>query len=347
MTKVEPIILFNLVQPISTLKDAKYFFLTHSDRRFDMKDGSAERIAQRFKDRSLMEQVPTLNELTSINNFVPWKGSISLWQVNAENLIQIAFVHLEYDKPQHVECVGDKVLILGTHTLGVYRLRYASGNLSLTLEYEIQDPWLAGCHMLSSNSEIVGVTSSAAEAILFFSRENFASVSTYQLEKPSNLVPLLFDRESNLANHYIRNDYQYAHLNSVALDENGFGFTTLSGLVKYVGFDKSEIVISRESTGAHSFRLYESSTFSFTHSPYGRIFIGDLRSGKRKSVYVESNWTHDALRTDSQVLIADTDENTLIMLSNKPNMLLRKDLSSIGEAPQFFSNIFTIGTLLN
>lgn len=144
-------------------------------------------------------------------------------------------------------------------------------------------------------------------------------------------------REDNLQDHYPTNDLQMYHLNSVQLVENGFSYTTLSGLVcrRTSGYPPS--IYSDCALGAHAIRSISREDFMFVVSPRGEINFGNWKERITSTLEIRSKWIHDAIFLDrNRILVTDSEHNRLVVISPHSGEELDSiRLEGLGEAPQF------------
>ena len=125
--------------------------------------------------------------------------------------------------------------------------------------------------------------------------------------------------DTNLAEHYIHNDLQLAHLNSgFPLPNGDIVYTTLiQGHLGCLTKKNEWRVLLEGYIGCHGARCTEDGEeIYFVHSPFGDLIFTDKNGKIKRKFHTESIWLHDVQQIPSTncFLLSDSENNKLLCL---------------------------------
>jgi hypothetical protein len=309
--------------------------LTHSTRKIDFNQCNLNFLTNRYKNKNRLQNLPELSTLTNeyCSNYT---GAFSCWDwsIISDNPKLIHWEKKNY-KVQQAQIRGKELILAGTAFLEIYKTIW--DNIP---SYKITHDLMAGNHLFEvmPNGGLV-VSCSASDAILLFSKDG-EFLEYLRVPEKNYGKNYLFPPNISLRDHYIHNDLQLTHLNSVHCYDQGFLISTLiQGDIGYFDAQKKYHVITSGFVGAHGVNSLPNGNIYFCDSCNGCINLIE-KTGKIKKRYkVDTSWLQDARWIQDEIfLCALSDKNTFELWDFDKNKLIWKiNCSEFGETTQFIS----------
>lgn len=325
--------------------DGEYtVLLTHSSRPVDYSECTYQALVDRYSDPNRLNDLPPFESLPHIDTRRHFRGGLSILNLKIEGgrprLRRLNYLDPDF-KIQHaalvdrglVLCLEDALLLLDDPTA-----RFTEAHTA-----RINDPWFAGLHTVftSGNGRCI-VSASAPDAVLEVDLDKKAVVRRMRLPSSIYGKNYALDERCSLAEHYIYNDIQLAHLNC-AWPTSGSAIYVSSLIYGDIGrfdADGRYELLSRGHIGCHAARTtMDHSTLYFADSCHGVLVLCDLSGSIRRKVQVDSKWLHDAQHVGGNVYaLCLSDRNLLLFLdieSGEP--LLTESFAELGGSLQFIN----------
>jgi len=308
---------------------------THSTRIMDFNQCHLNYLTNRYKNKDRLKIPPDLQSLKNeyCSNYT---GAFSCWEWGRISDVPklIRWGKKNY-KVQQAQIRGSELILAGTAFLEVYKTIWDDVPL-----YQITHDLMAGNHLFEvmPDGGLV-VSCSASDAILLFSKEG--KFLEY-LRVPEEVYGrnYIFPPNVSLREHYIHNDLQLTHINSVHSYDQGFLISTLiQGDIGYFDAQKKYKVITSGFVGAHGVNSLPNGDIYFCDSCNGCIVIIE-KSGKIKKRYkLGSSWLQDARWIQDELYICSvSDKNTFELWDFNENKLIWLiNCAAFGETSAFIS----------
>lgn len=317
--------------------DRRLLCVTHTDRPVDFERCRRQALQDRFgRSGRLPPQEPFASLKPSLN-YSPFLGEITLWEFEGGDLSRPSLqAHLRPDwyMPKSALVHAGRLWVLGVETLEVY-----DGRIELIASF--QDPWLAGAHMLAPDgSGRILISCSGSDSVLVVDERTLTVSEAFRM--PEALYGHNYDlkRGDSVAEHYIVNDAQLTHVNSVTPWKGGVLVTTLmQGAVGWFDPGRHYHELTRGFTGCHGGRVAADGGIYFSDSCSGKIIFLNEDYSVKKEVDTGSRWLHDALQLDAHIFaVALSDHNEVRMLDIRTGQVLsRIPGAEFGNSTQFIT----------
>lgn len=309
--------------------------LTHSTRKIDCKGCDLNFLTNRYKDPERLQSLPPLSNLE--NEYLKtYTGSYSIWlwhAIDKKPFLRTWRV-LPY-KCQQAAIWGSDFIIAGTAFVELYKTTEDERPFRI-----IEHPLMAGNHTFEVlDQETFAISCSASDSVLIFNR-NGTLKDYYRVPESLYGKNYEFPTELSLREHYIYNDIQLTHLNSVSEYAGGFLVSTLiQGAVGH--FDKKgkyrEIIAGF--IGAHGARAISGEELYFCDSVNGCIVVIDPNGKIIRRYGTGSRWLQDAVWIENEVFLCGCSDRNKFELwdFNKNQIIWEIDGEPFGETTAFIS----------
>jgi hypothetical protein len=309
--------------------------LTHSTRKMDFDQCDLNFLVNRYKRKGRLINPPPLETLA--NEFTAtYTGSFSVWDwpdpMRSPTLIRWAAK--DY-KVQHARLRSEELILAGTAFIEVYHSVFDDVPRQI-----ITNNLLAGNHLfeVTQDGGLI-ISCSASDAILYFNADG-RLVEFFRVPEEvygSNYqFPLAGD--ISLRDHYIHNDLQLTHINSVHQYKGGFLVSTLiQGDIGFFDKNKNYRIITSGFVGAHGVKSMANGDIYFCDSCTGCINVVDFFGRLKRRYKVNSVWLQDAMHINQEIfLCAVSDRNSFELWDfSKNNVVWKIDGADFGETTQF------------
>ena len=310
------------------------FTLTHSTREMDFRQCDLNYLTNRYSGNGRLHNLPPLKELKDEYS-TDYLGSFSIWDLSdLKKTPQLIFWKNKNFKVQQAKIQNNKLTLAGTAFLEIYN-NFTDNNPKKIVEHNM----LAGSHLFEILPDGRYVVScSASDAILFFSSSG--EFLDY-MRVPEDLYGRNYEFPTSLSlrRHYINNDLQLTHLNSVCPYKNGFLVSTLiQGDIGFFDENKNYKQIISGFVGAHGVKSFPDGTIYFCDSCNGAIIKINNEGKIIKRYKTESKWLQDAVWIFDEIfLVAASDQNEMQLWDfSREKCLWRVACKKFGETTQFF-----------
>jgi hypothetical protein len=204
----------------------------------------------------------------------------------------------------------------------------------------IEHPLMAGNHVFSIlDQETFAISCSASDAVLIFNKNG--ALKKY-LRVPEELYGknYNFPPELSLREHFIHNDLQLTHLNSVSGYNGGFLVSTLiQGAIGHFDREGKYREITTGFVGAHGARVISDQEIYFCDSVNGCVVVIDPHGKILRRYGTGSRWLQDAVWVENEIFLCGcSDRNKFELWDFEKNQILWEiDGTPFGETTAFIS----------
>jgi hypothetical protein len=298
--------------------------LTHSSRNWDWAQCTRARLIERYSDPNRLRDLPPFETLSSQQSHHLYSGGLTLLDLAiggeathtiARQCIDSRFKiqHATYVGKHLVLCFEDFLCVVGSEE-PVNRIDLRPGS-----DCRIDDNWFGGLHtVFPVDDHTCIVSSSAADAVLWTNVESRKVIRRWRL--PANVYGVNYELtpDMSVADHFIPNDMQLAHLNCAYPDaEDGCYISTLiQGDIGHVDRYGNYSLMDRGHVGCHGVRLSHGGDYVyFTDSCNGRLMRICPGEKAEQMQRVESRWLHDAEQVEGDLYwfcLGDKNEGVVV-----------------------------------
>lgn len=326
-------------------------------------------LKRRYASPQRLSNLPPFESLPSVDSFNVRYGAISLFRV-VKGREGIRLVHMSrctmVHKVQHALALGDRQLLLCFEDhLALFRtddsLMRMRGNINrrMTRVKTFRHPLFAGLHnTVSIDGARVAISASAPDAVLIL---NIVSGEIEQMlrmpeERYGCNYPIDLDTDVN--SHYISNDLQTTHVNTVSVDSSG-GLLVTALIPGAVGrFDRRSgdyTEITKGFVGCHGARGLADGGSYFADSSNGRLVFIDSDGGVSAQIELGCCWLHDvqllgnglfacAVADRNAIVVVDVEQGVVVTehkfrncLNDRWQKFCHRYTGWLGNSLQFFS----------
>ncbi len=309
--------------------------LTHSTRKINFKECDLNFLTNRYKKPDRLNNLPPLGSLK--NEYLKtYTGSFSLWHwptINAKPLLR-SWRKLPY-KCQQVSIWGQDLIIAGTAFVELHE-----GTESEKPYRIIENQLMAGNHCFALlDQKTFAISCSASDAVLVLNKNG-------KLEKIFRVPQALYGKnykfppELSLREHYIHNDLQLTHLNSVSEYDGGLLISTLiQGAIGHFDREGKYREITTGFVGAHGARVISDQEIYFCDSVNGCVVVIDPHGKILRRYGTGSRWLQDAVWVENEIFLCGcSDRNKFELWDFEKNQILWEiDGTPFGETTAFIS----------
>ncbi|MGE3166286.1 MAG: hypothetical protein AB7O52_15370 [Planctomycetota bacterium] len=312
----------------------KVLCLSHSSRPFFEARCTVNAFEHRFGGPP-PTAVPPLAQFAGVESAVPYRGALTLWELEgAAETFRFRFLRC-YDplyKVQSAVFDRDRLLVYGADRLEVL-------DSGFRLRTTIRDPWMVGGHTVFLDPHgHAWVSCSPANAALRIDLERGAVVERLRMPerygRHYELVP-----ESDLHAHYIPTDLQETHLNCVYPVGPKLLVTLLrQGALGEFDEHRNYREIARGFRGCHGGKLEpDTGELMLADSPTGIVWFLDREDGRvRGRLDLQCRWLHDAHPLGGGHFVATiADSNCVRVVSRAGEVRCELDGAPFGKSVMF------------
>ncbi len=238
-------------------------------------------------------------------------------------------------KAQQAAFWGDVLIIAGTAFVEFYSSATEKKPYRI-----IENSLMAGNHTFAIiDQETFAISCSASDAVLIFSR-NGELLKYHRVPEELYGRNYNFPPELSLREHYIHNDLQLTHLNSVSEYEGGFLVSTLiQGAIGHFDKDGKYREITTGFVGAHGARVISNQELYFCDSVNGCVVVIDPHGKILRRHGTGSRWLQDAVWVENEIFLCGCSERNKFELWDfgKNQILWEIDGTPFGETTSFIS----------
>lgn len=313
--------------------------VSHSSRLFFEARVRVNELRQRFHEKRL-DSLPPFRSLPSLQDSIPFSGSLSLWEVSADNDGLRFLKSYEPDsKVQSASFVGDKLLIYSSDCLTVL-------NPDFTCDKEIRDSWMAGGHTVfpTANGE-AWLSCAAANAAICVDIATGNVIERLSMPEIygkgySGHRKHMFGFEPDFREHYVPTDLQPTHVNCVVPFDGGLLVTLwIQGVIGRFDEERNYSEIVGGFQGCHGGRMIASTgEIMLSDSPAGLVWFMDADTGAiRQRIDLDSRWVHDAELIDDETIAATLGDKNEIRLVDRHSgkVVFRENCDGFGRSVMF------------
>lgn len=312
----------------------KILCVTHSDRPFFNARSTITGINRRFSSNRLAD-LPPIETLQSLDDAMPYKGSLSLWAVDPDKghrLSKLWDYHPDH-KIQSAVLHQDMLLVYSTDRLEIF-------GTDLKLKKTVRAKGMVGGHTVHCDDEgKAWVTSAPSNAVFRIDLETGDILE--RLDMPESYgMGYETEEDHDPQAHYIPTAFQPTHVNSAVPAKGGLLVTTwIQGAVGFFDQDRKYREIARGFTGCHGARLDPETGHVFlADSPTGLVWSLDFNTGMIAHRFeTGSKWLHDADKLENGIYACTLGDTNELVLVHGPSgeVLTREDCSHLGASTMF------------